>query len=72
MALLEQLPFGYYAVKLYHDENQNKKLDKNFFGIPTEGYGFSNDPSSIGVPSYEKARFGPMSDNSPLEIKIRN
>ncbi len=37
------LPNGVYAVAVIHDENQNKKIDKNFLGIPTEGYGFSNN-----------------------------
>lgn len=33
---------GKYAVVVYHDENHNKICDKNFFGIPTEAYAFSN------------------------------
>jgi len=28
---------GTYAVIVFHDENQNSKLDKNFMGIPQEG-----------------------------------
>ncbi len=32
-----------YAVCVYHDENSNKVCDKNVIGIPTEGYGFSNN-----------------------------
>ncbi len=35
---------GTYAVTVYHDENDSKKFDKNFFGYPKEGYGFSNNP----------------------------
>jgi hypothetical protein len=27
----------------FHDENGNGRLDKNFLGVPTEPYGFSND-----------------------------
>lgn len=37
------VPDGTYAVAVIHDENKNNKLDKNFFGIPKEGYGFSNN-----------------------------
>lgn len=37
------LPKGVYAVAVIHDANQNAKVDKNFFGVPTEGYGFSNN-----------------------------
>jgi len=32
-----------YAVRFFHDENQNEELDTNFLGIPKEGFGFSND-----------------------------
>lgn len=34
---------GTYAIGVIHDENMNGKLDANWLGVPTEGYGFSND-----------------------------
>ncbi|PWJ60278.1 uncharacterized protein (DUF2141 family) [Dyadobacter jejuensis] len=34
---------GRYAVAVYHDQNDNAVLDKNFLGIPKEPYGFSNN-----------------------------
>src|SRR5229473_8126093 len=37
------LPEGVYAISVRHDENSNGKLDKNFVGIPKEGYGASNN-----------------------------
>ncbi len=36
------LPAGKYAVVSFHDANDNGKLDKNWLGMPTEQYGFSN------------------------------
>jgi uncharacterized protein (DUF2141 family) len=33
---------GEYAISLYHDVNGNNKLDTGLYGIPVEGYGFSN------------------------------
>lgn len=39
----EGLPGGKYLVAAYQDVNGNKKIDKNFLGIPTEAYAFSND-----------------------------
>ena len=39
----KELPKGIYAVAVIHDKNRNGKIDKNFFGVPTEGYGFSNN-----------------------------
>lgn len=35
---------GSYAVSVFHDANNNNKLD-TFAGIPREGYGFSNNPA---------------------------
>lgn len=44
------------AVSAYHDQNDNQKLDKNSFGIPTERYGFSKDPKrGFGPPKYREA-----------------
>ena len=47
---------GIYSISLFHDENSNGVLDtKGVFGIPSELYGFSNNPSStFGPPSFEK------------------
>ena len=39
------LPVGQYAVAVYHDLNNNGKLDKNMLGVPTEPYAFSNNPN---------------------------
>ena len=33
-AVMENLPPGDYGVVVIHDENENKKLDRNFIGIP--------------------------------------
>ena len=45
---------GKYAIVVYHDENQNKICDKNFFGIPTEAYAFSNNVRPrLTVPSFD-------------------
>jgi len=47
---------GAYAVSAYHDENSNGELDSNLIGVPTEGYGFSNDASgAFGPPSFDGA-----------------
>lgn len=54
----EDMPPGTYAIVVIHDENMNGKLDTNVFGIPTEGYGFSNDATAtLGVPSFQAASF---------------
>ncbi len=48
---------GEYAVTLYHDENDNGDLDMNFFGIPTEGYGFSNNAKPVfSKPDFDRVK----------------
>lgn len=45
---------GKYTISYFHDENNNKELDSKF-GIPKEGYGFSNNAKgNFGPPSLEE------------------
>ncbi|MCB9595616.1 MAG: DUF2141 domain-containing protein [Sandaracinaceae bacterium] len=49
---------GEYAMAVFHDENANNDLDRNIFGIPSEGTGASNDAHNMfGPPGYDDARF---------------
>jgi uncharacterized protein (DUF2141 family) len=41
--IFKNIPKGVYAISLFHDKNGNGELDRNLFGVPTEGYGFSNN-----------------------------
>ena len=60
---------GDYAIKMYHDENDNKELDKNFLGIPSEGYGFSNNKGQFGQPSYQEASFS-VNQDTKIDINL--
>jgi uncharacterized protein (DUF2141 family) len=54
----EDIPPGRYALGVIHDENMNGKLDTNRLGMPTEGYGFSNDATAfLSAPSFRAASF---------------
>jgi uncharacterized protein (DUF2141 family) len=65
------LPAGVYAVSVFHDENMNQKLDKNFVGVPKEGYGASNNPKKrMGPPSFEETKFQLSGTEQSLEIKL--
>jgi len=65
----KDLPFGEYAVKVYHDENGNNKLDKNLFGIPKEAYGISNNArGTFGPPDYKKALF--ILDKTDMTVRV--
>ena len=48
-----------------YDENKNGELDKNFFGIPTEGFGFSKKSmGAFGPPSYNDTKIKMDSDEA--------
>ena len=49
---------GVFAVGMIHDENDNRKLDTNWMGIPTEGYGVSRDAiRKFTTPRFKDAAF---------------
>jgi uncharacterized protein (DUF2141 family) len=65
----EDIPPGTYTLAVFHDENMNGKLDTNWLGIPTEGYGFSNDVKALlGAPSFSAASF--KYDGKTLDLTI--
>ena len=48
---------GDYAVRYYHDENGDGELQTNLFGIPVEGFGFSNNArGSFGPATFEQMK----------------
>lgn len=59
------LPQGHYSVSIIYDKNENRELDKNFFGIPTEGFGFSKKSmGAFGPPSYDDTKIKMDSDEA--------
>lgn len=65
------LPDGVYAVSVFHDENMNERLDKNFMGVPKEGYGASNNPKKkMGPPNFDEAKFPLSGTERSVEIKL--
>ena len=66
--VFDDVPYGDYAVKVFHDENDNKKIDMGWRG-PTERYGFSNGARGfMGPPSFENAKFS--LDRADLRVEI--
>ncbi len=69
--MFTNLPAGIYAISVFHDENMNQKLDKNFVGVPKECYGASNNPKKkMGPPTFEEAKFQLSGTQQSLEIKL--
>ncbi len=68
---IPNMPSGSYAVVCFHDRNTNQKLDKNAFGIPKEGYGFSNDAKgNFGPPKFEKSSFKLSESTQSITINM--
>lgn len=56
--VFDELPVGEYAISVIHDENDNEALDTGLFGIPSEGFGASNNPKiRRGPPRFSEAAF---------------
>ncbi|MFK8046684.1 MAG: DUF2141 domain-containing protein [Crocinitomicaceae bacterium] len=70
--VLDNLPTGKYSISYFHDSNANMKMDRDKYGRPLEGYGFSNNVKALmKAPEFEKTIFAFNSDLS-LSLKTRN
>jgi uncharacterized protein (DUF2141 family) len=68
----EDLPFGQYAATVHHDENMDGELNTNLLGIPTEGIGFSGNPTIWrGVPAFAKTQFDFSADLGRVAIRMK-
>ena len=68
----EDIPPGTYAMAVVHDENMNGRLDTNRLGVPTEGYGFSNNAHGVfSAPSFSDASFKYDGQNVDLTMTLR-
>jgi uncharacterized protein (DUF2141 family) len=63
---------GFYAVALFHDENNNHHLDTTLLGIPSEGYGFSQNPKLfLGPPKFSQVRVAAHPGDNPVAIQMK-
>ena len=68
--VFSQLVPGTYAVAVVHDENSNGRLDKNLLGVPTEGYGVSNNRTyALSSPKWEESRFT-VTTGKPVDLRV--
>jgi len=60
---------GRYSVAVFHDENNNGTVDRNFLGLPAEGFGFSRR-TPLRVPSFGETSFDLASARTmPVELR---
>ena len=63
---------GDYAAVVFHDENNDRQFNMNAFGMPMEGYGFSNDAAALfAPPDFKSAAFTYHGKNLYIVINIR-
>ena len=63
---------GKYALVAFHDENSNGKFDRNWFGLPKEGYTFSNNVRPVfSPPSFKAAAFDHGAGDQWLTLVMR-
>lgn len=69
--VFENVPVGTYAISVIHDANDNNRFDTNFLGIPTEGYGASqNKLPFAAAPKFEENKFS-VAANGTILLNIR-
>lgn len=63
---------GIYAFAIYHDENASRKFDRTGVGLPAEGYGFSNNPSTIaGLPAFRAVRLNVPKTGLTTHVQLK-
>lgn len=61
-----------YAIAVYHDEDGSRKLNRNGLGIPTEAFGFSNNPTTVaGLPAFRSVRLNVPKAGLTTRIQLR-
>ena len=69
---IEGIPEGVYAAQAYQDENSDGVINRNFFGIPLEGIGFSNNAAMrFGPPAFEDAAFQVGANGGQISFSLR-
>lgn len=67
-----RLPPGWYSASVLHDENNNHRMDKNFIGIPKEGYGVTNNPRPARrAATFKEAQFHLPPDGAEMVISMQ-
>jgi uncharacterized protein (DUF2141 family) len=67
-----RLPPGKYSASVLHDENNSHDMDKNFIGIPKEGYGVTNNPKPRRrAATFREAQFDVPPESAELTISMQ-
>ncbi|WP_340094608.1 DUF2141 domain-containing protein [Nostoc punctiforme] len=68
----ENLKPGSYAVAAFHDINGDGKLHLNALGIPTEEFGFSQNPQIVaGPPKFQDSAVFVVGSETDIQIQLQ-
>ncbi len=68
----ENIPYGNYAIQIFHDINKNDKMDSTSLGIPIEPFGFSNDIVPVfSSPTFQECVFKVDSDQVEVTVTLQ-
>lgn len=65
------IPLGFYAISVLHDENGDNRMATSLLGFPEEGFGVSNGVGSrFGPPDFKDARVILLIDRLQVPVKV--
>jgi uncharacterized protein (DUF2141 family) len=64
---------GVYAIAIYHDEDNSGTINRSgVLGVPTEGYGFTNNPPTLAsLPTFRSVRLAVPRTNLSTTIHMK-
>lgn len=63
---------GVYALAVYHDEDSSRKINRSGLGMPTEGFGFSNNPATFAsIPAFRSVRLNIPKNGLTTRISLK-
>jgi uncharacterized protein (DUF2141 family) len=72
VTVIRDLKPGTYAIGGFHDENGNGEFDKNFLGVPQEGFFVSRLTGLLlSTPSFEEVAFALPPEGATVTLRMR-
>ena len=63
---------GIYALAVYHDADADRSFDRTSLGLPSEGFGFSNNPPTfLGMPNFTGVRLSVPRSGTRTMVRLK-
>jgi uncharacterized protein (DUF2141 family) len=63
---------GTYGLAVYHDADSSRRINRSPIGTPAEGFGFSNNASTLfGIPSFKAVRLAVPRSDMETRVKLK-